>query len=199
MAPSPRGGARKYGGGGRRNTLLPRLMLLAAVLVVALKAGPAFAWVSARGAVSLGSRRKGSTYVDDWKRLRDALNSRSKPRESTIAAPPPTKEALALAEPRIMSPEVLAQLAVSLRNRRRFANCSVVGNDSSMRNAALGGEIDGANAVYRMNFAPLRNYKVDTGARTHTQCVNPEKMRLQLRENKVRGGGGRGAAVAHAR
>lgn len=36
-----------------------------------------------------------------------------------------------------------------------------------------------------MNFAPMRNYKVDVGERTHTQCVNPEKMRLQLRENKA--------------
>jgi hypothetical protein len=43
--------------------------------------------------------------ADDWQRLRDALNKRSKPRESTIAAPPPTKEALALAEPRIISAE----------------------------------------------------------------------------------------------
>ena len=80
------------------------------------------------------------SYVDDWKRLRDALNSRSKPRESTIAAPPPTKEALALAEPRIISAEETAKLANSLRNRRRFANCSVVGNDSSMRDASLGEE-----------------------------------------------------------
>ena len=36
-----------------------------------------------------------------------------------------------------------------------------------------------------MNFAPMRNYKVDVGERTHTQCVNPEKMRLQLKENKA--------------
>lgn len=48
-----------------------------------------------------------------------------------------------------------------------------------------GREIDRANAVYRMNFAPMRNYRSDVGARTHTQCVNPEKMRLQLRENKA--------------
>jgi hypothetical protein len=35
-------------------------------------------------------------------------------------------------------------------------NCSVVGNDSSMRSARLGRIIDRADAVYRMNFAPVR-------------------------------------------
>lgn len=104
--------------------------------------GPMFAWAqgtfSARGH-GVGGRHHSSSYVDDWKRLRDALNNRSKPRESAIAAPPPTKEAMALAEPRIISPEEVDKLANSLRNRRRFVNCSVVGNDSSMRDAALGG------------------------------------------------------------
>jgi hypothetical protein len=35
-------------------------------------------------------------------------------------------------------------------------NCSVVGNDSSMRSARLGRVIDRGDAVYRMNFAPVR-------------------------------------------
>lgn len=34
-------------------------------------------------------------------------------------------------------------------------NCSVVGNDSSMRRSKFGPRIDAADAVYRMNFAPV--------------------------------------------
>lgn len=139
MSPSPRGAARAYS---RRPTLLHRLLCILATCVVAMMTGPIFAWaqgtLSARGH-GVGGRHHSSSYVDDWKRLRDALNNRSKPRESAIAAPPPTKEAMALAEPRIISPEEVDKLANSLRNRRRFVNCSVVGNDSSMRDAALGG------------------------------------------------------------
>ena len=139
MAPSPRGAARAYS---RRPTLLPRLVCVLVMFVAAIKSSAVLAWASsftARGGWG-GRHHGGNSYVDDWKRLRDALNNRSKPRESTIAAPPPTKEALALAEPRIISPEEVAKLANSLRDRRRFVNCSVVGNDSSMRDAALGEE-----------------------------------------------------------
>jgi hypothetical protein len=62
--------------------------------------------------------------------------------------------------------------------------------------AVCGGrEIDRANAVYRMNFAPMKHYKVDVGEHTHTQCVNPEKMRLQLKENTA--GGCTGASTCN--
>jgi hypothetical protein len=50
----------------------------------------------------------------------------------------PWKEALALVEPRIIKPEDAAALVESVRGRRKFDNCSVVGNDSSMRDSALG-------------------------------------------------------------
>jgi len=62
-------------------------------------------------------------------------------------------------------------------------NCSVVGNDSSMRKSGLGKIIDSAEAVYRMNFAPLENFGADVGLRTHTQCINPEKLRLLVSTN----------------
>eukprot|EP00241_Pyramimonas_parkeae_P006857 CAMPEP_0114225802 /NCGR_PEP_ID=MMETSP0058-20121206/874_1 /TAXON_ID=36894 /ORGANISM="Pyramimonas parkeae, CCMP726" /LENGTH=341 /DNA_ID=CAMNT_0001336447 /DNA_START=71 /DNA_END=1096 /DNA_ORIENTATION=- len=62
-------------------------------------------------------------------------------------------------------------------------NCSVVGNDSSMRRSKFGPRIDAADAVYRMNFAPLKDFAADVGLRTYTQCVNPEKLRLLVREN----------------
>ena len=61
-----------------------------------------------------------------------------------------------LARPRIIPKTLRDTLIhdVEAREYRRFKNCSVVGNDSSMRNAKLGVEIERAQAIYRMNFAP---------------------------------------------
>jgi len=103
-----------------------------------------------------------------------------------------------LARPRIIPKTLRDTLIhdVEAREYRRFKNCSVVGNDSSMRNAKLGVEIERAQAIYRMNFAPLKMFEVDVGVNTHTMCVNPEKMRRGLRkelsdmEKKMDGSGG---------
>ena len=62
-------------------------------------------------------------------------------------------------------------------------NCSVVGNDSSMRRAGLGAVIDSAQAVYRMNFGPLKEFGQHVGMHTYTQCINPEKLRLLVKNN----------------
>ena len=64
-----------------------------------------------------------------------------------------------LARPRIISKTLEETLIKDVKEReikRRFKKCSVVGNDSSMRNAKLGEEIELSEAVYRMNFAPLK-------------------------------------------
>eukprot|EP00899_Mesostigma_viride_P019535 jgi/Mesvir1/27583/Mv07327-RA.1 len=68
----------------------------------------------------------------------------------------------------------------------RYHNCSVVGNDSSMRNSSLGHLIDSAAVVYRMNFAPIEGYATDVGRRTHTMCINPEKFRVHMKTNPER-------------
>ena len=103
-----------------------------------------------------------------------------------------------LARPRIIPKTLRDTLIhdVEAREYRKFKKCSVIGNDSSMRNAKLGVEIERAQAIYRMNFAPLKMFEVDVGANTHTMCVNPEKMRRGLRkelsdmEKKMDGIGG---------
>ena len=103
-----------------------------------------------------------------------------------------------LARPRIIPKTLRDTLIhdVEAREYRKFKNCSVIGNDSSMRNAKLGDEIERAQAIYRMNFAPLKMFEVDVGKNTHTMCVNPEKMRRGLKkelsdmEKKLDGSGG---------
>ncbi|KAK3280364.1 hypothetical protein CYMTET_11792 [Cymbomonas tetramitiformis] len=69
------------------------------------------------------------------------------------------------------------------RATRPKRNCSVVGNDSSMRQSGLGKEIDSRQAVYRMNFAPVKAFAKDVGSHTYSQCTNPEKLRQLLKEN----------------
>jgi len=91
-----------------------------------------------------------------------------------------------LARPRIISKTLEETLIKDVKEReikRRFKKCSVVGNDSSMRNAKLGEEIELSEAVYRMNFAPLKSFEVDVGKKTHTMCMNPEKMRRGLKKS----------------
>ena len=172
MAPSPRGGfaARAYVS--RRASILPRLacMLIALAVFMRVKADWAPTAALVRGESWLGrgraASRGGSRYADDWKRLRDALNARSKPREFTVAPPPPTREVLSLAEPRIMDPKEVEKLVTAVRNRRRpFANCSVVGNDSSMRDAALGGdgESDGDAVRFHAPAARLTDDRASPG------------------------------------
>ena len=77
-----------------------------------------------------------------------------------------------LARPRIIPKTLRDTLIhdVEAREYRKFKKCSVIGNDSSMRNAKLGVEIERAQAIYRMNFAPLKMFEVDVGANTHTMC-----------------------------
>jgi len=89
------------------------------------------------------------------------------------------------AEPRVLGGDAVRRIVSKLpaELRRRHGNCSVVGNDSSMRRSGYGPLIDGASTVYRMNFAPLKGYASDVGTRTHTECINPEKLRIQLKEN----------------
>mmetsp|Transcript_23972 Transcript_23972/g.77892 ORF Transcript_23972/g.77892 Transcript_23972/m.77892 type:complete len:352 (+) Transcript_23972:61-1116(+) len=114
-------------------------------------------------------------------RLRRAMQNRAR---TTEVAPMPSLEEQSLASPRIMSHEEVRELLSAIApSGRRTGNCSVVGNDSSMRYARFGSQIDSAQAVYRMNFAPIKAFEENVGKGTHTQCLNPEKMRLHLKEN----------------
>jgi len=60
-------------------------------------------------------------------------------------------------------------------------NCSVVGNDSSMRSARLGRIIDRADAVYRMNFAPVRTPHIVTSlSLSCSPLLTPSPRTLRL-------------------
>ncbi|XRB17310.1 glycosyltransferase family 29 protein [Pseudoscourfieldia marina] len=89
-------------------------------------------------------------------------------------------------EPRQLTEQQIQALLSNIQanqERNLRPNCSVVGNDSSMRSANLGPKIDSSKHVYRMNFAPLKAYAADVGSTTHTQCLNPKKLRQALKEN----------------
>ena len=92
-------------------------------------------------------------------------------------AEPKTAEELSVAEPRVLPKNEIEELLQSISYKRKHQNCSVVGNDSSMRESKLGKLVDSAESVYRMNFAPVKDYVSDIGRSTHTQCLNPQKFR----------------------
>ncbi len=87
-------------------------------------------------------------------------------------------------DPRVLPEEDVFEILQDISyQRRKYTNCSVVGNDSSMRRSKLGAHIDAADTVYRMNFAPIKSYAEDIGRTTHTQCLNPNKFRSNHAEN----------------
>ena len=78
-------------------------------------------------------------------------------------AEPKTAEELSVAEPRVLPKNEIEELLQSISYKRKHQNCSVVGNDSSMRESKLGKLVDSAESVYRMNFAPVKDYVSDIG------------------------------------
>jgi hypothetical protein len=61
-----------------------------------------------------------------------------------------------------------------------YATCAVVGNSGVMLLAAAGSEIDGHDAVIRMNLAPVRGFEEHVGSRTTFQIVNSPNIREML-------------------
>jgi len=105
--------------------------------------------------------------------------------EESVPSLPPRPSG-GIVDPRVLSVDEVEDIRIKFREQvgdKRYQNCSVVGNDSSMRKSRYGQFIDAAQAVYRMNFAPLRDFKQDVGLSTHTMCLNPEKMRKHLKAN----------------
>ena len=97
--------------------------------------------------------------------------------------PTPTQTAGDLAIPRVISKGDISALFRELANRRKHGICSVVGNANAMRNGKQGQKIDAADAVYRMNFAPVKGFQDFIGSRTDVECLNPEKFRANLKRN----------------
>ena len=171
MAPhaAPRPGGRTAAA--RRLPVLKLALAAAAVLVLAAAGG---------ARVSIGANfARGPAAPAGVDALRMRLRNRGA--ASTTAPPVRSTEAT----PHILAQSETATLLKSINSPPRGSrpNCSVVGNDSSMRDKGLGAKIDAAGRVYRMNFAPLKNFADDVGSRSDTQCLNPKKLRQALAEN----------------
>ena len=101
----------------------------------------------------------------------------------TATTPEKTVQELSIAQPRVLPKHEIYALLESIAYNRKYKNCSVVGNDSSMRDSELGVMVDAVDSVYRMNFAPVRDYVNDIGKKTDTECLNPQKFRYNQANN----------------
>lgn len=70
----------------------------------------------------------------------------------------------------------------------KYESCAVVGNSGSISGRGHGGEIDGAEAVFRINYAPTKGFEADVGARTHLDVINLQHTKPFL-AGRVRTGG----------
>ena len=116
--------------------------------------------------------------------LRGSIALRQSGGAATARAPEKSAQELSIAKPRELPKHEVYALLESIAYKRKHENCSVVGNDSSMRDSELGKIVDAVDSVYRMNFAPVRDYVKDIGRKTHTQCLNPQKFRYNRANNR---------------
>ena len=60
---------------------------------------------------------------------------------------------------------------------RTHGSCALVGNSGTLLKSSFGEEIDGHEAVMRVNFAPVKNFKRDVGVKTTYDFSNRENAR----------------------
>eukprot|EP00899_Mesostigma_viride_P022620 jgi/Mesvir1/3542/Mv12012-RA.1 len=65
---------------------------------------------------------------------------------------------------------------------RHYNRCAVVGNSGILLQQPLGQEIDGHDAIFRMNFAPLRGYERFVGNGTTFSIINGKKLRIMVQK-----------------
>ena len=63
------------------------------------------------------------------------------------------------------------------RATRTHGSCALVGNSGTLLKSSFGEEIDGHEAVMRVNFAPVKNFKRDVGVKTTYDFSNRENAR----------------------
>ena len=63
------------------------------------------------------------------------------------------------------------------RATKTHATCALVGNSGTLLKSQFGEEIDGHEAVMRVNFAPVKNFKKDVGMKTTYDFSNRENAR----------------------
>jgi len=64
--------------------------------------------------------------------------------------------------------------------RKRFASCALVGNSGALLFHERGTEIDGHEAVFRFNNAPVKGYEKNVGSKTTFQVFNSKAVREYL-------------------
>ena len=70
----------------------------------------------------------------------------------------------------------------------KFETCAVVGNSGSVEGAGQGPEIDAAEAVFRINYAPTKGFEKDVGSKTHFDVINLQHTKPFV-QGRVRTGG----------
>ena len=115
--------------------------------------------------------------------LKTSIALRNSGQDSQTKVKELSTEEASIAEPRVLPKQEVNALLDNIAYTRKYKNCSVVGNDSSMRNSELGKIVDAVDSVYRMNFAPVKDYVKDIGSKTHTECLNPQKFRYNQVKN----------------
>ena len=77
--------------------------------------------------------------------------------------------------------------------KKTHATCALVGNSRTLLKSQFGEEIDGHEAVMRVNFAPVKNFKKDVGMKTTYDFSNREnarrlvRERVRIRDQRLRG------------
>mmetsp|Transcript_25618 Transcript_25618/g.84345 ORF Transcript_25618/g.84345 Transcript_25618/m.84345 type:complete len:409 (-) Transcript_25618:1633-2859(-) len=85
----------------------------------------------------------------------------------------------------------------------QFRTCAVVGNSGLLKKSDLGAEIDSHDAVFRINYAPIKGFSKDVGKRTtfdvvsaaHTKAFVPEAEAPDLALPKALRGARRNSTV----
>ena len=74
----------------------------------------------------------------------------------------------------------------SFLSRSRFSSCAVVGSAGGLYGSHHGPAIDGYNAIFRFNTAPVTPYAKDVGNRSTLWLASHYPWRTQLRELRAR-------------
>jgi len=64
--------------------------------------------------------------------------------------------------------------------RKRYASCALVGNSGALLFHERGAEIDGHEAVFRFNNAPVKGFEKNVGSKTTFQVFNSKAVREYL-------------------
>eukprot|EP00959_Pyramimonas_sp_CCMP1952_P231779 4844248-Pyramimonas_sp.AAC.1 len=65
-------------------------------------------------------------------------------------------------------------------------SCAVVSNSGSLLKAGHGTDIDAKEAIFRINYPPIRGFEADVGSRSTFEVVNMHHVQVGLRARRGR-------------